>query len=76
MRPFYLLLAVLLGVASACGAALPGSPADSLRQRLATQAADSTRVVLLSKLAGEYVQTAPLATIQYSKQALQLAQQL
>ena len=49
---------------------------DSLQRLLATAAPDSGRVLLLAQLAYEHTQTAPLATIFYGKQALQLAQKL
>ena len=49
---------------------------DSLRLALETAPADTARVLLLTQLAFELTQTDPLATINYGKQALKLAQQL
>ncbi|ALW84902.1 hypothetical protein AUC43_07245 [Hymenobacter sedentarius] len=49
---------------------------DSLQRLLATAPPDTARVLLLAQLAYEHTQTAPLATIYYGQQALQLAQKL
>ena len=65
-----------LGLLPAVGLCQPTTRPDSLRQQLATAAPDTGRVLLLAQLAYEYTQTAPLATIAYGKQALQLAQRL
>ncbi|OGX89385.1 hypothetical protein BEN47_06990 [Hymenobacter lapidarius] len=56
--------------------ALPPGRTGSLRLELETAPADTARVVLLAQLAYELTQTDPLATINYGKQALQLAQEL
>ena len=71
------ILLVLLGLALRCpAAAAPSSPIDSLRHELEAAAADTTRVLLLSQLAAELTHIDPLATIDYCRQALQLAQKI
>ncbi|MBF9239249.1 tetratricopeptide repeat protein [Hymenobacter sp. BT683] len=72
------ILLLLLWWCGTAAAAVPHHDArtDSLQKLLATAPPDSNRVLRLAQMAYEYTQTAPLFTIAYGKQALQLAQKL
>ncbi|MCI1189959.1 ATP-binding protein [Hymenobacter sp. DH14] len=54
----------------------PASRADSLQQRLATAPPDTSRVLLLTRLAYELAEVDPVASARHARQALQLAHEL
>ncbi|MCC3153746.1 ATP-binding protein [Hymenobacter sp. BT770] len=76
MNIFLLLLLWWAGPESLFPAPQHDARIDSLQRLLATAPPDSARVLLLAQLAYEHTQTAPLSTIYYGQQALQLAQKL
>ena len=76
MKGIVLVLCVCLALPLRSAALPTGSPIDSLQRLLASPHPDTVRVQLLTQLASELTQIDPLATIAYSRQALQLAQQV
>jgi two-component system NtrC family sensor kinase len=76
MKPLLLVVLLLLALAPPTRGQRNVAATDSLRRQLAANPPDTTRVLLLARLAYEYTQTNPLATLRYGQQSLRLAQKI